>query len=148
MKSSKKITKQITVFCGVLIRNNQVLMVLRSEKECPKAHLKWEFPGGKVDFKETPEQALKREFFEESGITVKVKDILPFVQTSYWDYQWGSQQVLSFAYSCEFINQIVQINKDHHVEKIEWFDVNEVKNLKSLPGTDELMKVALANIRK
>lgn len=49
-----KTTKQITIFSGAVVKGDQILMVQRTEEECPEAHLKWEFPGGKVDFGETP----------------------------------------------------------------------------------------------
>ncbi|NTU46963.1 NUDIX domain-containing protein [Candidatus Roizmanbacteria bacterium] len=84
--------KQITVIVGCLIHEGKVLLIQRNEKECPEAHLKWELPGGKIDFGETPEEALVREFLEETGRLVRVVNLLPEVRTIYWDYEWGRQQ--------------------------------------------------------
>ncbi len=131
--------KQITIFSGCLIKENKILLVQRSEPECPEAHMKWEFPGGKVDFGETPQESLAREFMEETGIVVKVGQLLPFVQVAYWDYQWGKQQTLCFCFICEPIGQTIQDKLDHHILKIEWFDFEDVLKLQSLPGTEEIM---------
>lgn len=130
--------KQITVFSGVLVKDKKVLMLQRSEVELPEAHLKWEFPGGKCDFGETPQEALKREFLEETGIEVQVNGLLPFVQTSYWNYEWGTQQTLCFIFLCEVVKEYER-TEDHHVEKIAWFDFVEVYKLDSLPGTNEVI---------
>ena len=73
MKEERKINKQIIVFSGVLIKDGKVLLNLRNEPELPSAHLKWELPGGKADFGESPEGALIREFKEETGREVRVK---------------------------------------------------------------------------
>lgn len=133
-----KKTKQITVFSGCVVRDDTVLMVLRNEPECVEAHMKWEFPGGKVDFGETPEESVRREILEETGVEVSVKELIPWVGTSYWEYEWGTQQTLCFVYRCEFVSQ-KEVEKDHHVEKIEWVKNEEIKKLETLPGTKEVL---------
>ena len=135
-----KKTKQITIFSGVLLKDNKILMTQRDEKECPAAHLKWEFPGGKCDFGETPQEALKREFLEETGMEVQVKELLPFVQTNYWQYEWGTQQTICFIFLCEFVKQH-EVKKDHHVADIKWFPIDEIIKLDSLPGTSEVIQL-------
>ena len=133
--------KQITVFCGCLIRDGKILMIQRNEEECPQAHLKWEFPGGKVDYGETPQESLEREFLEETGITIKVKKLIPYIKTNYWKYEWGEQQTLCFYFICELIKEEKPKEKDHHVEKIAWIKLDEIKNLPTLPGINETLEV-------
>ncbi len=135
-----KNSKQITVFSGVLIKDNKILMIQRSEEELPDAHLKWEFPGGKCQFDETPQEALKREFLEETGIEVEVKQFLPFIQTNYWEYSDHVQQTFCFLFLCSFVRQ-GKIPNDHHVNSIRWFSKDEIEKLDSLPGTLEVLKI-------
>lgn len=134
--------KQITVFSAVVLNDNKVLLVLRKEDELPEAHLKWEYPGGKVDFGETPQEAIVREVLEETGIKVKVNRLLPYVQTNYWKYPWGNQQTLCFVFVCDFIKQESR-TPDHHVERIDWIEFEKVNDLPSLPGTMEILSLAL-----
>ncbi len=140
MKSSNR---QITVFVGIVVRKNKVLIVKRSEPELKAVHLKWEFPGGKVDFGETPEEAVVREIKEETGVTVKVKRLLPMVQTVNWDYEWGTQQTLLFAYECEYINE-KEGAYDHHVEETRWVNIEDYNEYESLPGGREFLEVLLS----
>ena len=136
--------KQITVFSAVVVKDKKVLLNLRKENELPEAHLKWEYPGGKVDFGETPQEAVVREVFEETGIRIKVERLLPYVQTNYWKYPWGNQQTLCFIFLCSFVKQ-EEVPNDHHVEEFDWIEINKVKDLDSLPGTDEILQLALSN---
>ena len=58
---------------GVIIEKGKVLMV-------KQAHFPfigyWVLPGGHVEYRETVEQAIKREMKEELGVSVKIKGIL------------------------------------------------------------------------
>ncbi len=143
MTSSKKINNQIIVFLGVVIKDGKSLMILRNEPECPKAHLKWEWPGGKADLGETPQQALMREFLEETGVTIKVGRLLSHIQVSNWEYAWGIQQTILFGFECKFISQTKMDKMDHHAKKVEWVGIDKIKKLKSLPGTNEFFSAAL-----
>ena len=60
----------ITVVCALIIRNDTVLCAQRSEHMA--LPLKWEFPGGKLEDGEAPEEALKREIIEELAIDITV----------------------------------------------------------------------------
>lgn len=59
--------RTITVVAGIVWRGDSFLAVRRPEGK-PHAGF-WEFPGGKVEYGETLEQALARELHEELGIT-------------------------------------------------------------------------------
>lgn len=59
----------------LLVHNRRALVLRRSEtdRSCPGT---WEFPGGKLEFGETPQQAALRELREESGISGTLGPIL------------------------------------------------------------------------
>lgn len=65
----------IDVTCAIIMQNQKVLCVQRSKHmESP---LKWEFPGGKVEANESPEECLVREIQEELGLTIEILEKLP-----------------------------------------------------------------------
>ncbi len=59
---------------GIARRNNKFLVALR--KPGTSIGEAWEFPGGKKEHNETPEQALKREFIEEFSVNILVGEKL------------------------------------------------------------------------
>lgn len=63
------------VACAIIERNGLVLAAQRSGTM--SLPLKWEFPGGKLQPGETPEQCLHRELREELGIQVCIETPLP-----------------------------------------------------------------------
>lgn len=86
----------LLVTAAVVFDGNRVLLTRRPEG---KRHAGfWEFPGGKVDPGESPEQALIREMREELDVAVRVGDIFTVV---HYRYEWGA--VLILAYACQLL---------------------------------------------
>jgi 8-oxo-dGTP diphosphatase len=69
------------VAAGLLVRNGEVLICQRRPDQ-PMA-LQWEFPGGKIESGESPEQALARELFEELGIKAKIGPRITHIRHNY-----------------------------------------------------------------
>jgi 8-oxo-dGTP diphosphatase len=67
--------KHIHVACAIIEQEGKVLCTQRSKTM--SMPMKWEFPGGKIDAGESPEDCLHREVAEEIGITVDVLLSLP-----------------------------------------------------------------------
>ncbi len=78
---------------------------------------KWEFPGGKIESGETPEECLTRELKEEFNISAKITD---FVAESIFDY--GDRVVRLLGYRAEYISGEFLLN-DH--EEIKWISRDE-----------------------
>lgn len=73
--------KSIHVACAIIEKDGKVLSTQRSETM--SLPLKWEFPGGKINDGERPEDCLKRELHEELGIAVVISRSLAPVTHQY-----------------------------------------------------------------
>ena len=71
----------LVVACALVDTDRRVLLAQRPPGKA-MAGL-WEFPGGKVDFGETPEQAIVRELHEELGVTTKPACLAPLTFASH-----------------------------------------------------------------
>ena len=72
--------KTIRVVAAIIIKNGKVLATQRGYGDFKGG---WEFPGGKIDAGETPEEALIREIKEELDTEVEVIELLDTVEYDY-----------------------------------------------------------------
>jgi len=76
----------LVVACALIDAHNRVLLARRPQGKA-MAGL-WEFPGGKAEQGETPEETLVRELHEELGVAVVPENLVPlsFASHSYEDF--------------------------------------------------------------
>ena len=91
-------TVLVPVVAAVLIRRDGRVLVQRRPAGKSLAGL-WEFPGGKVEPGETPEQALARELAEELGVAVDPRTFEPI---SFVSEAQGGRHLLLLLYRCRF----------------------------------------------
>jgi 8-oxo-dGTP diphosphatase len=93
----------------------------------------WEFPGGKVEPGEQPEQSLIRELQEELGITVEPECLAPltFASHTYPDFH-----LLMPLYVCRRWEGFVEAREK---QKLKWVRPNELRNYPMPPADEPLI---------
>lgn len=84
-KSDSNESKRIEVVAAIIEKDGKILICRRAENKTRA--LKWEFPGGKIEPGETPEQAVLRECREELNVDLCVKGEFMRVLHSYPDIE-------------------------------------------------------------
>jgi 8-oxo-dGTP diphosphatase len=74
MKEKHRKDNHIFVACGIIEKDGLVLAAQRNRSM--HLPLKWEFPGGKIENGESPEECLVREVMEELAIEIRVVEAL------------------------------------------------------------------------
>ena len=120
--------KQINVVAAVIIRDGKVFATQRGYGEFKDW---WEFPGGKIEAGESPQQALVREIREELDATIEVGELL---QTVEWDYP--TFHLSMRCYQCSVISGSLTL-LEH--EAAAWLDREYLHSVKWLPADDVIV---------
>jgi mutator protein MutT len=122
--ADKRGDERVLVSAAVLLDNGRVLLAQRPPGD-PLAG-RWELPGGKVKENETPEACLKRELFEECGISVWVGR-----KYAASGYTYPHATVTLLAYLIEAWQGELQA---HFHAQLRWFALADVTHLELAPA--------------
>lgn len=128
--------KRIEVVAAIIVRQDTILATERGYGEFEGW---WEFPGGKVEPGETPEQALVREIHEELNCDIKVNDYLCTAEYDYPTFHLSMRCYLS-----ELADDSFEL-LEHHAAR--WLNRAELDNVKWLPADLQVIEaIRTANV--
>lgn len=116
METDKKI---INVVAAVICDNiNTPKKIFATQRGYGEFKGGWEFPGGKVEEGETPQEALKREIMEELATEIKVGDYIKTVEYDYPKFHLSMQ-----CFWCEVVSGNLEL-KEH--EAARWLQKEQI----------------------
>jgi 8-oxo-dGTP diphosphatase len=123
--------------CALIDADNRVLIAKRPEGR-PLAGL-WEFPGGKVEPGETPEDAVIRELREELSVTVTKPCLAPLTFST---YDYPEFHILLALFVCR---RWVGPPVPREAQEIKWARANRLREF-AMPPADEPLISHLADL--
>jgi 8-oxo-dGTP diphosphatase len=122
--NNKDLSGIVKVTAAILVKDNKIIIAKRGPDD--RLANKWEFPGGKVEVNETPEQCLKREMKEEFDIDVSVGE---YLGSSIYHYDHISIELL--AYRTYWENGKIHL-KDH--ADFKWISLEQLPDFDFAPA--------------
>ena len=101
-------TSMVIAVKAIIQLENKYLILKRDENDEHGAGT-WEFPGGKIEFGESLENALIREAGEETGLWITVDKLL--YATTFMSNPL--RQVIVLAYLCNTLHDVIKLSREH-----------------------------------
>lgn len=120
--------KTIHVTAAVIIENGKVFATQRGYGQFKDG---WEFPGGKIEEGETPQQALVREIREELDTEVEVQELIDTVEYDYPDFHLSME-----CFRCR-IKSGNLVLKEH--EAARWLSKETIESVAWLPADIDIV---------
>ena len=115
--------KTIRVVAAVIRKDDRIFATQRGYGEFKDG---WEFPGGKIEQGETPQQALVREIREELETEIRVGDLIDTIE-----YDYPTFHLSMDCFWCEIVEGSLEL-KEHEAAK--WLDRESLYTVDWLPA--------------
>ena len=125
----KRDMKQIEVVAAIIRKEDKIFATQRGYGEWKDW---WEFPGGKMEAGETPEEALMREIREELSTEISVDEFLCTVE-----YDYPAFHLTMHCYLCSLLTEALHLNEH---EAAKWLSKDELDSVKWLPADLEVVE--------
>lgn len=128
---------------GAVITNNerQILVAQRPYSAVSYKSYKWEFPGGKIEDSESPEEALVREIREELDCKIIVEDKMGELEYVYPDFKLTMD-----LYSCKLKEGSLPRIMEHN--QIKWIFPEEMDSLDWLEADYKILPIIKKQLLK
>jgi len=103
---------RMAVAALVFDENGRILLFKHTYRK-----LAWGIPAGGLEFREQPRDAVVREFFEETGITIEPLNLLQADSSPHFHH-------VSLVYLCEIVAG--EFRESHEISEIQYFDVENL----------------------
>lgn len=124
---------------AAIIHNDGKLLICQRPKG-KRCEMLWEFPGGKIEAGETPEECLMRECHEELGVTIETEQLLQKVE-----YEYPENTVNIRFYICKLI-----VGEPTCIEHndMRWCTLDEILELPLCPADKKMLELVAEDMRR
>ena len=119
----KTIKVVAAIICNDMERKNRIFATARGYGDLKGG---WEFPGGKVEPGETPQQALKREIMEELSTEIKVGELIDTIE-----YDYPTFHLSMDCFWAEVITGQLELKE---AEAAKWLTKDQLESVTWLPA--------------
>ena len=127
--------KRIEVVAAIIRKGDKIFATQRGYGDFKDW---WEFPGGKMEAGETPEEALVREIREELDAEIGVDK---FLSTVDWDYP--QFHLTMHCFICSLLTDALHLNEH---EAARWLDKDDIDSVRWLPADVGLLPMIVAEL--
>ena len=113
--------KHYNVVAAAIRHNDKILCMQRGKTKFDYTAYKWEFPGGKIEAGESPQEAVRREIMEEMDMDIRVGDSVCTVVNDYPDFSITMQ-----VFWCDVDSPVFDL-KEHNAFK--WLSMDDLPSL-------------------
>ena len=110
---------------AAILRGHRLLVLYRSVAEAasgPDPGVRIDLPGGRIEFGESPVEALRREVAEETGLQIE-----PLAPLQVWHYVQHRFQLVGIDYLCASDASDVVLSDEH--DRFEWLTEEDLRRL-------------------